>query len=188
MLLYGSNSNNGLIVFFKFLVTTSHRPRHSYHSLGCDLESPNRSVFCPDQTVSDNSKRMGILDQTGSQTLSGSGGVNTKSNLENDSVLFEDNRALGEFVPDSDERITFPTMPAELENYGTEVDPQVFIKTILFFVLCKTMHNDNAMQIYPISLHFSSLHVFSPNFNVLPFHLRIFKNFKYIFRKTNICE
>lgn len=76
---------------------------------------------------------MGILDQTGSQTFTGSGVVNTESEPDNDSVLFEDTRALGEFVPDSDERITFPTMPAELENYGTEIDPQVFIMTILFF-------------------------------------------------------
>lgn len=77
---------------------------------------------------------MGILDQTGSQTLSGSGVVNTESEQDNDSVLFEDTRSLlGEFVPDSDERITFPTMPAELENYGTEIDPQVFFMTTLFF-------------------------------------------------------
>ena len=100
---------------------------------------------------------MGILDQTGSQTLSGSGVVNTESEPGNDSVLFEDNRALGEFVPDSDERITFPTMPAELENYGTEIDPQVFIKTILF-ILCITMHNGNAHiscpKEGPILLHF----------------------------------
>ena len=76
---------------------------------------------------------MGILDQTGSQTFTGSGVVNTESEPDNDSVLFEDTRALGEFVPDSDERITFPTMPAELENYGTEIDPQVFIMKVLFF-------------------------------------------------------
>ena len=75
---------------------------------------------------------MGFLDRTGSQTLSGSGVVKSKSEPENDSVLFEDSQGFEEFVPEteSDDRITFPTMPAELENYGTEIDPQV---SVLFF-------------------------------------------------------
>ena len=72
---------------------------------------------------------MGFLDGTGSQTLSGSGVVNSVSEPENDSVLFEDTRDFEEFVPgtDSDDHITFPTMPAELENYGAEIDPQVSV-------------------------------------------------------------
>ena len=75
---------------------------------------------------------MGFLDGAGSQTLSGSGVVNSGSEPEYDSVLFEDTRGFEEFVPgtDSDDRFTFPTMPAELENYGTEIDPQV---SVLFF-------------------------------------------------------
>ena len=75
---------------------------------------------------------MGFLDGTGSQTLFGSGVVKSESEPENDSVLFEDSRGFEEFVPEteSDDRITFPTMPAELENYGTEIDPQV---SVLFF-------------------------------------------------------
>ena len=77
---------------------------------------------------------MGFLDGTGSQTLFGSGVVKSESEPENDSVLFEDSRGFEEFVPEteSDDRITFPTMPAELENYGTEIDPQV---SDLFFTL-----------------------------------------------------
>ena len=75
---------------------------------------------------------MGILDQAGSQTLSGSWVVKSGQESENDSVLFEDTRGFEEFVPgtDSEDRITFPTMPAELENYGTEIDPQV---SVIFF-------------------------------------------------------
>ena len=75
---------------------------------------------------------MGILDQTGSQTLTGSWVVKSGQEPENDSVLFEDTRGFEEFVPgtDSEDRITFPTMPAELENYGTEIDPQV---SVIFF-------------------------------------------------------
>ena len=75
---------------------------------------------------------MGILDQTGSQTLTGSWVVKSGQEPENDSVLFEETRGFEEFVPetDSEDRITFPTMPAELENYGAEIDPQV---SVLFF-------------------------------------------------------
>lgn len=75
---------------------------------------------------------MGILDQAGSQTVSGSSVVKSELEPENDSVLFEDTWSLEALVPgtDSEDTITFPTMPAELENYGAEIDPQVSI--ILF--------------------------------------------------------
>lgn len=70
---------------------------------------------------------MGFFNRAGSQTLPGPGGVNTGAEPGDEAVLFEDNPDLRSLGPglESDGRIIIPTMPAQLENYGTEIDPQV---------------------------------------------------------------
>ena len=65
---------------------------------------------------------MGILDQTGSQTLTGSWVVKSGQEPENDSVLFEDNN-LTDFGLGSDV-ISIPNMPAELETFASSNSQQ----------------------------------------------------------------